>query len=208
MEKVATDTVSFTEMKHGTHEDYAMLHEMEAPFIAGTARRLLSEMARQGEETLAGYKVSRLDHALQSATTAWRDGADVDWIVAALLHDIGDGLAPQNHDRMAAEILRPFVREEVTWTIEHHGAFQMVYYAQHYAGWNQFEREKYAGSPYYATCVDFCEYWDQGCFDPEFEAKPLSFFTPMVEAVFARKAYADEFIQAGVVLGLGRKAAN
>ena len=93
------DTVSFTEMQYGTHADYAMLHEMERPYMEGTARRLMSEMARQGEETIGGYKVTRLGHALQSATTAWRDGAEVDWVVAALLHDIGDGLSPQNHDR-------------------------------------------------------------------------------------------------------------
>ena len=202
------DTVSFTEMKHGTHADYALLHDMEKPFMEGTARRLISEMARQGDETIGGYKVTRLGHALQSATTAWRDGVDIDWIVAALLHDIGDGLSPQNHDRMAAEILRPFVREEVTWVIEHHGAFQMIYYAQHYEGWNQFEREKYVDSPYYQSCVDFCEYWDQGCFDPDYDVKPLAFFRPMVEEVFARKAYAADNIQTSVVAGLGRKVAS
>ena len=77
------------------------------------------------------------------------DGADDDWIVATLLHDIGDGLAPQNHDRMAAEILRPFVREEVTWVVEHHGAFQMIYYAHHLDGWNPNERDQYRDHSYY-----------------------------------------------------------
>ena len=200
------ETVSFTEMKHGTYEDYALLHELEKPFMEGTASRLIAELARQEEETIAGYKVTRLGHALQSATTAWRDGVDVDWIVAALLHDIGDGLAPQNHDRMAAEILRPFVREEVTWVVEHHGAFQMIYYAHHYAGWNPNERDKYSDSPYYQSCVDFCEYWDQGCFDPDFECQPLAFFAPMVEAVFSRKAYDEAVIQSGIVKGLGRQS--
>ena len=200
------ETVSFTEMKHGTHADYALLHELEKPFMAGTASRLISELARQEEETIAGYKVTRLGHALQSATTAWRDGVEVDWIVAALLHDIGDGLAPQNHDRMAAEILKPFVREEVTWVVAHHGAFQMIYYAHHYEGWNPNERDNYKDSPYYQSCVDFCEYWDQGCFDPNYETKPLAFFEPMVEAVFSRKAYDASVIQAGVVKGLGRQS--
>ncbi len=119
----------------------------------------------QEEETLPGYKITRLQHGLQAATRAEAEGADIDWIVAAVLHDIGDGLAPENHDQFAAEILRPFMREEVVWTVAHHGAFQMYYYAHHY-GWNQHEREKFRDSPYYQSCVDFCERWDQSSFDP------------------------------------------
>ncbi|HCH32486.1 MAG TPA: peptidase [Oceanospirillaceae bacterium] len=195
-------TVSFTQMKHGTYADYAMLQELEHPFHANTAQRLLNELERQGQDSLDGYPISRLDHALQSATRAWQDGADDDWIVAALLHDIGDGLAPQNHDRMAAEIMRPFVRDEVTWVIEHHGAFQMVYYAHHLDGWNQNERDRYLSHPCYPTAVDFCERWDQNCFDPHYKNQPLEFFKPFVERVFARKAYAGYVIKAGEVLGL------
>lgn len=197
-------TTSFTEMKHGTKADYELLHELEKPYFAETGQRLLRELASQADDSLSGYKVSRLEHALQSATRAWRDGADIDWIVAALLHDIGDGLAPQNHDRFAAEILRPFVREEVTWVIEHHGAFQMVYYAHHYEGWNQFEREKYADSPYYQSAVDFCERWDQNCFDPDYDSKPLEFFAPMVEEVFTRTAYNKAHLMTNKVIGLPR----
>ena len=132
--------VSFTEMKHGTREDYLALHALEQPFVNQTGERVLRELERQGNETLAGYKINRLEHGLQSATRALNDGADIDWIVAALLHDIGDGLAPQNHDKMAAEIIRPFVRDEVAWTVEHHGIFQMVYYAEHY-GWDPEKRQ-------------------------------------------------------------------
>ena len=95
-------TVSFTRMKDGTREDYELLEELEKPFVAGTADRLLRELAAQADETLSGYQITRLEHGLQAATRARRDGADLDWVVAALLHDIGDRLAPQNHDRMAA----------------------------------------------------------------------------------------------------------
>ena len=194
-------TVGFTAMKDGTEADYLLLREMEQQHNAATADRLLREMARQEEETVEGYQITRLGHALQSATRARREGADADWIVSAFLHDIGDGLAPQNHDRMAAEILRPFVREECTWVVEHHGAFQMIYYAHHY-GWNREERARYADSPHYQACVDFCERWDQSCFDPAYETDTLDSFAPLVRAVFARKAYAPEVIQAGVAIGL------
>src|SRR5579871_1288190 len=133
-------TVSFTQMQHGTKDDYLLIQRADAAYAAGTARRILAELATQGEETNEAYKITRLDHALQSATRAARDGADLDWIIAALLHDIGDGLAPQNHDQVAAEIVRPFLREECTWTVEHHGAFQMLYYAHHY-GWDRNARD-------------------------------------------------------------------
>jgi predicted HD phosphohydrolase len=193
--------VSFTRMKDGTREEYELLHRLEGPYLAGTADRLLRELASQGEETLSGYKVTRLEHALQAATRARRDGADIDWVVAALLHDIGDGLAPQNHDRFAAEILRPFLRDEVTWVVEHHGTFQMYYYAHHY-GWDRELRRKYAGSPHYRTCIDFCERWDQSSFDPDYPADPLESFASVVREVFARKAYDPAVVQPGVVTGL------
>lgn len=194
-------TVSFTQMKDGTKEDYELLDQLEKPFIAGTADRLIKELAAQAEETLAGYKISRLEHGLQAGTRARRDGADVDWVVAALLHDIGDRLAPQNHDKMAAEIMRPYMREEVTWVVEHHGIFQMAYYAHHY-GWDRELRQQYAGSPYYQSCVAFCERWDQASFDPDFPMDPLESFEADVHEVFARKAYAPDVLCKGEVRGL------
>ena len=199
------DQVSFRRMEDGTRDEYLLLQRLEAPHHAAVARRVLRELAQQGEESLDGYLISRLEHALQSATRAVREGADEDWIVSALVHDIGDGLAPQNHDRFAAEVLRPFVREECAWVVEHHGAFQMVYYAQHY-GWNQFERDKYRDSPYYQACVDFCARWDQNSFDPDYAYEKLDYFAPMVERVFARKAYDPAVIRAGVVVGLPQAA--
>ncbi len=195
------DTVKFHQMKDGDKEDYELLRQLEKPYVAMTADRVLRELASQAEDTLGGYKISRLGHALQTATRAERQGADIDWVVAALLHDIGDGLAPQNHDRFAAEMLRPYLREEVTWVVEHHASFQMYYYAHHY-GWNRMEREKYRNSPYYQTCVDFCERWDQSSFDPDYPSETLEHFAPLVKEVFSRKAYDPAVIQAGVAKGL------
>jgi len=194
-------TVSFTQMKDGTAEDYALLHELEGPHLAGTAKRVLRELASQADETLEGYKITRLEHALQSATRAYREGADADWIVSALLHDIGDGLAPRNHDRFAGEILRPFVREECTWVVAHHGLFQ-TYYFGHFYGWDRNARERHKEHPYYQACVDFCERWDQSCFVPDYDALLLSFFEPMVEEVFAREPYRADIIRAGEARGL------
>jgi predicted HD phosphohydrolase len=188
-------------MKDGTREEYEMLDALEQVHRAGTADRLLRELRNQSEESLSGYKITRLEHGLQAATRARNDGADTDWVVAALLHDIGDGLAPQNHDKFAAEIMRPYLREEITWVVEHHGIFQMYYYAHHY-GWDKELRQKYSDSPYYQTCVDFCERWDQSSFDPDYPIDALESFEAQVREVFARKAFDPEVVQAGVVRGL------
>lgn len=195
------ESVKFTAMKDGTQEEYLLLQKLEAPHLAMTAERVLRELRHQAEETMTGYQITRLEHGLQAATRALRDGADEDWICAALLHDIGDGLAPQNHDRFAAEILRPFIRDECAWVVEHHGTFQMLYYAHHY-GWNRDEREKYKDSPHYQACADFCERWDQNSFDPDYKSEPLEFFEPMVRALFARKAYDPAVMRVGEAKGL------
>ena len=200
-ETLDDQTVSFTAMADGTREDYEMLAEREKIYVAGTADRLINELRSQANDTMTGYKITRLEHGLQSATRARRDGADIDWVVATLLHDIGDGLAPQNHDKFAAEIMRPYMREEVTWVVEHHGVFQMYYYAHHY-GWDRELREKYKDSPYYQSCVDFCERWDQSSFDPDYPMDALESFEDDVRTVFARKAYDPDIMLPGVVKGL------
>jgi predicted HD phosphohydrolase len=194
-------TVSFTQMKDGTKEEYELLHELEKPFLRLTADRVLSELRRHDEATLEGYKITRLQHGLQSATRAEADGMDIDWIVGALLHDIGDGLAPQNHDRFSAEVIRPFVRWEVAWTVEHHGIFQMLYYGHHY-GWDRNARDRFRDHPCFTTCAAFCERWDQSSFDPAYPSKSLEHFEPMVHEAFARKAYDPAVIREGEVLGL------
>lgn len=193
-------TVSFTQMKDGTKEEYDLLRELEAPFLRLTADRVLDELRRQGDASIEGYKITRLEHGLQSASRAEADGVDIDWIVGALLHDIGDGLAPQNHDRFSAEVIRPFVRWEVAWTVEHHGIFQMLYYGHHY-GWDRNARDRFRDHPCFATCAAFCEHWDQSSFDPDYRSKPLEHFEPMVREVFARKAYDPAVIREGEVLG-------
>ena len=193
--------VKFKHMKDGDKEDYLLLQKYEEKYVSLTYERIIEELTRQGKNTMEGYKITRLDHGLQSATRAYNDGADIDWIVGALLHDIGDGLAPQNHDRFSAEVVRPYVRDEITWVIEHHGIFQMIYYAHHY-GWDKNARDKFKDNIDFQTCADFCERWDQKSFDPEYENKDLDFFKPLIKEVFSRPPYKDEYIKKNEVLGL------
>lgn len=189
-------TVGFTEMKHGTRDDYALLGRHEAEYAAGTADRLLAQLAKLGDG-LSGYKVSRLEHSLQTAARAEADGADVDWVVAALLHDIGDELAPHNHDSFAADIIRPFVRDQVSWVVQHHGIFQMVYYAHHYDR-DPEARRKFADHPCYPDAVDFCERWDQSSFDPDYPTPPLEHFAPKVREVFTRRGWDEAVLRKGI----------
>ena len=192
--------VKFTEMKDGDKEDYLLLKELEKSYISMTSDRIIEELKRQGTISLEGYQITRLEHGLQSGTRAFRDGADIDWIIGALLHDIGDGLAPQNHDRMSAEVIRPFVREEVSWVVEHHGIFQMIYYAHHY-GWDRDARDRYKEHPCFDMCSKFCERWDQKSFDPNYPSKTIEYFEPMVEEVFSRKAFSPEVIRENEAIG-------
>ena len=181
--------VSFTEMKNGTKEDYLFLDKHEKNFASKTADRLLKFISGL-TETLEGYKISRLEHSLQSATRAYKNSESEEMIVAALLHDIGDELAPLNHSEYAAAVLKPFVSKKIHWIIEKHGEFQMYYYAHHLKG-NRNQREKYKGHEYYDDTVNFCENWDQKSFDPNFKSLSLKEFEPYVKKIFSRIPYSN-----------------
>ena len=178
-------TVSFTAMADGTREDYELLDRLEEEFAAGTADRVLAHL-RELSGSLAGYQVDRLEHSLQTATRAYRDDADEEMVVAALLHDIDDLLAPHSHGELAALLLRPFVTERTHWIVRHHGLFQYYYYGHHVGG-DRNARDRFRDHPWYQDAVDFCHRWDQCAFDPEYDSLPLEFFEPMVRRVFARE---------------------
>ena len=185
--QAAVPTVSFTSMAAGTREDYELLERLEAQFASSTADRVLEQLKGLAG-SLAGYKVDRLEHSLQSATRAYRDGAEEEMVVAALLHDIGDLLAPHNHSEMAAAVLKPYVSERTYWVVRQHGLFQSYYYA-HHTGGDRNARDRYIDHPWYQDAVDFCHRWDQSSFDPEYDSLPLEFFEPMVRRVFAREPF-------------------
>ena len=142
---------------------------------------------------MGGYPVTRYQHCLQSATRALRDGADIEYVVAALIHDIGDDLSPYNHSDVAAAILKPYVRAEVTWVVQQHGLFQSYYFAHHFDK-NRNGRDRFKDHPWYDACVRFCERWDQAAFDPDYPSEPLSTFEPIVREVFLRPAHDPIFI--------------
>jgi predicted HD phosphohydrolase len=185
--------VSFRRMEDGTKEDYELLERSEREYARHLPDHVLAALARL-DHSLEGYPVSRLGHSLQ-ATRALRDGADEEMIVAALIHDVGDELAPYNHQEIAAAILRPYVRPEVTWIVQHHALFQNYYYVHHFGG-DRNARDRLRDHPWYQACKDFCANWDQNSFDPGYPSEPLSTFEPLVRRIFTRPPHDDRYVKA------------
>jgi len=181
------DEVSFTKMEDGTKEDYEFLARHEHEFVQDLPSRIMRALEKL-RNSFSGYKIDRLEHSLQCASRAERDGADADWVVSALIHDLGDDLAPLNHDSLAAAIVAPYVREECAWVVKHHGIFQYKYYADK-IGLDPEARQKYKDSPHYDAAVKFCQDWDQTSFDPDYDTLPLEHFRSVVEEIFTREAW-------------------
>lgn len=189
-------TVSFLQMKDGTKEDYLLLDESEREYARQLPEKILTAV-RELDHSLEGYPVSRLTHSLQTATRAMNDGADDDMLVAALIHDVGDIVAPYNHAAIAAGMIKPYVRPEVAWIVEQHGLFQSYYYAHHFGG-DRNARDRFKDHPWYKSCESFCAKWDQASFDPRFPTLPLSAFEPAVHRVFSRKAHDPRYVKDGL----------
>ncbi|RHW16794.1 HD domain-containing protein [Sphingomonas gilva] len=178
------DRAGFTAMTEGTAEDWGIIAGHFREFSSHLPARVITHL-KLLEGDYGGFPVDRLEHSLQTATRAHRDGRDEPYVVMALLHDIGDTLGSFNHPEIAAAMLRPFVSEELHWIANTHGVFQGYYYF-HYIGGDRDMREAYRGHPHFEACAEFCEKYDQSAFDPGYESAPLDFFVPMVERVMAR----------------------
>lgn len=179
-----TRKVGFTAMEQGTKADYELVFEHDAQNAAAFADRVLDWLRSMDGES--PYQISRLQHCLQTATRAERDGADDETIVCALLHDIGDVIAPANHSEVAAALLRPFVSEKNYWIVKHHGLFQGYYWFE-FAGHDRDARERFREHEHYQACVDFCARWDQASFDPDYPTLPLEHFEPLVRTLLAKE---------------------
>jgi predicted HD phosphohydrolase len=179
------ENVTWTRMEDGTKEDYALLNAaFESHARAALVDNLLANLDRLKGPTL-GYQINRYDHSLQSATRAARANESDEMVVAALLHDVADAFAPENHSDAAAALLAPYVDERTTWIVRHHGIFQGYYYFHHLDG-NRDARDLYAGAEHFDACAQFCAEYDQNCFDPSYDTMPIGEFLPLLQDIFGR----------------------
>jgi predicted HD phosphohydrolase len=180
---VTESRAAFHAMEQGTAEDWKIIGRSFVEHGKGLADRVLGHLGLLGGD-FGGFAVDRLTHSLQTATRAFRAGEDEEYVVCALLHDIGDTLGSYNHADIAAAIVKPFVSEENHWMVEQHAVFQ-GYYFFHHVGMDRDLRERFRGHPGFERTARFCELYDAPAFDPSGETLPLDAFEPMVRRVFA-----------------------
>lgn len=175
--------VSFRRLEDSTASDWELLTQAFVPFLDDLPNRIITQM-RELAHDHGGFAVNRLEHCLQTATRAYNDGRDEEYVVCALLHDIGDILAPAAHADLAATILKPYVSPENHWMVEKHGIFQ-GYYFFHHIGLDRNMRDQFQDHQWFERTAEFCEKYDQPSFDPEFESMSLDDFVPMVRQILS-----------------------
>ncbi len=172
----------FNDMAQSTEEDWQIIMAEMKPFSRSGGARVLQHL-KLLEGDFCGFPVDRLTHCLQTATRAHRDGRPEDYVVMALLHDIGDTLGTYNHPDIAAAILKPFISEELHWIVQHHAIFQGVNFF-HHIGLDRNMRDKFRDHPYFKATEEFVDAYDCPAFDPDYDTLPLEFFEPMVMRLF------------------------
>jgi predicted HD phosphohydrolase len=171
-------------MAQSTAEDWALILKEQTPFASNGGKRVLTHLQLL-EGDYGGFPVDRLTHCLQTATRAYRDGRADDYVVMALLHDIGDTLGAYNHPDIAVAILKPFVSEELQWIVQHHGIFQGKNFF-HHIGLDPEMREQFRSHKYFAATEEFINKYDCPAFDTEYDTLAIEFFEPMVMKLFSR----------------------
>jgi predicted HD phosphohydrolase len=177
------DRARFKAMTESTAEDWQAIARAAAPHRGELPDRILAHLQLLDNDH-GGFAVDRLEHSRQTATRAHRDGRDEEYVVCALVHDIGDILCPASHAELGAAILKPYVSEANHWMMDKHGIFQ-GYYFFHHLGLDRDMREQFRGHPHFEYCAQFCHMYDQNAFDPDYESMPLEAFDPMLRRVLA-----------------------
>jgi len=175
---------TFHSMENGTQEDWRIINQAMLPFANQLPERVLAHL-RLLQGDCGGFAVDRFEHSLQTATRAMLDGRDEEYVVCALLHDMGDLLGPFNHADIAAAVLTPFVSEQNCWMVEKHAIFQ-GYYFFHYLGVDRNLRDRFRGQPWFDYTEEFCAKYDGPAFDPNYRSAPLAEFEPLVRKMFSQ----------------------
>jgi predicted HD phosphohydrolase len=176
------ERAKFHAMSEGTQEDWQRIAMGQLGLYAGLPDRVLDHL-RLLEGDHGGFAVDRLTHSLQTATRAERAGKDDEYVLCALIHDIGDTLASYNHADLAATVLKPFVSDQNHWMVEKHAIFQ-GYYFFHFLGLDRDMREQYRDHEWFDYTAEFCAEYDQPAFDPGYDTHPLEHYEPLIRSAF------------------------
>lgn len=185
-EPIVAEPVTFTRIRDGSPAQFATVMQSLRTLTGNLPHRILEALRDSADEGVGGYQVNRIEHSLQSATRAYRAGEDMDYVVAALVHDIGDIVAPYSHGEIAAAMIKPFVEPKLTWILKVHPVFTAYYYAD-FIGGDKNVRDRFRDNEWFDDAVRFVENYDENCFDPDYDWLPLEFFEPMVHKVFSRR---------------------
>jgi predicted HD phosphohydrolase len=182
---IVAKPVSFTRIQDGSPEEFATVMASLRTLTGNLPYRILEGLEQSADEGVGGYQVNRIQHVLQSATRAHRAGESTDYVVAALVHDIGDLMAPYSHGEIASAVIKPFVEPRLSWILKVHPIFTAYYYAD-FIGADKNARDRHRDNQWFDDAVYFVENYDENCFDPQYDSLPLEFFEPMVHEVFSR----------------------
>lgn len=176
---------NFSSFSESTKEDWDLIMEQRKELETSLPERVFEQL-EQLRNDYGGFPVDRLEHSLQTATRAERDGRDDEYVLCSLLHDIGDLLTPYNHPDVAAAVLKPFVSKANHWMVKNHDTFQ-GYYFWHHLGGNRNARDAFINNEHYGYCEEFCAEYDGPAFDPSYDSNSLDYYKSLISDFFSRK---------------------
>tara|TARA_B100001250_G_scaffold143994_1_gene123256 strand:+ start:1316 stop:1879 length:564 start_codon:yes stop_codon:yes gene_type:complete len=183
-EKTVAKRATFSSFQESTKEDWDLIMSQRGSLTASLPGRVIQQLEYLRDD-YGGFPVDRLEHSLQTATRAEREGRDDEYVMCALIHDIGDILTPHNHPDLAAAILKPFVSDANHWMVQHHGIFQ-GYYFWHHLGGDRNARDEFVGNEFYDHCEEFCALYDAPAFDASYCSNPLEYYVPLIHDFFGQ----------------------
>ena len=194
LELLNLESPTYTSVEYSNEDDWKYLF---ISFLADLIRvpdRIIAIFELGKNEDIISQPLSRYEHSLQTATLAYRDGRDDEYVICALLHDIGSQISGESHAEISASMLKSYVKPEYYWMVLNHNKFQGYHY-WHYIGLNRNESDKLKDHPWYQLTYDFVEKYDTPAFDPNGEILPLEFFKPMIRKVFTIRPWVIKTIK-------------
>ena len=126
----------FTRMDQSDRDQWQFIAEQTFAVQAQVPDAILG-MLRSLGSVYAGFGVSQLHHALQTATMARRDNASDEVVLAALCHDIGKAISIPNHAGSAVDSPQVPSRPDVHQVVLTHQDFQGRHYYEYFGAARQ-----------------------------------------------------------------------